>query len=228
MTKKYFLLISILILLTSAFSLLLSTAAQFEKSGNLLTVKSCDGRKTIYIEGFKEGEKMPREKAQAVANLLMSLMEICDQEVIAKLTENNSVIVLNDASFILPDIKEGKGAVLLAHGGQPHKQREVKLFESEEKRVIDEGYKTFHDSSIGTNGISCDMCHPDGSNTHAETYPKFQTQLKKVATLREMINWCIQNPLEGPQLKHDDPKMIALEAYITSVRKGKALEPGRH
>lgn len=228
MYKNYRLIILILTLLSFIITVHISRAAQFEKEGNLLTVKSCDGRKTIYIEGFKEGEKMPREKAQAVANLLMKLMNICDQEVTAKLTEDNSVIVLNDASFILPDMKEGKGPILLAHGGQPHTQKEMKIFASEEKRLIDEGYKTFHDSSIGKNGISCDMCHPDGSNTHAETYPKFQTQLKKVATLREMINWCIQNPLEGPQLKHDDPKMIALEAYIISVGKGKVLDPGKH
>jgi cytochrome c len=35
-----------------------------------------------------------------------------------------------------------------------------------------------------------------------------------------MINWCIQNPLEGTPLVADDPKMIALEAYITYERRG--------
>jgi len=228
MMKKYLFLILLLTLPTLMLSIFTSKAAQIEKQGNLLAVRSCDGRKTIFVEGFKEGEKMTREKAQVVAKLLMNLMKICDQEVVARLKEDNSVIVLNDATFILPDLRSQKTPVLLAHGGQPHTKKEIKLFESEEKRVIDEGYKVFHDSSIGTNGISCDMCHPDASNTHAETYPKFQTQLKKVATLREMINWCIENPLEGAKLKHDDPKMIALEAYITSVRKGKTLEPGKH
>ncbi len=72
------------------------------------------------------------------------------------------------------------------------------------------------------------MCHPDASNTHPETYPKFQTQLKKVALLRDMINWCIENPLEGKTLAEDDPKMKALEAYIISTRKGEALAPGKH
>jgi thiosulfate dehydrogenase len=81
---------------------------------------------------------------------------------------------------------------------------------------------------LGKNGISCDMCHPDASNTHPETYPKFQTQLKKVALLRDMINWCIENPLEGPKLADDDPKMKALEAYILSARKGVAVDPGKH
>ena len=228
MNKNYWLIISILVLVVFTFAIFISKAARFEKEGNLLTVKSCDGKKTIFVEGFKEGEKMSKEKAQVVANLLMNLIKICNQEVIAKLKEDNSVIVLNDASLILPDLKPGKTPVLLAHGGQPHTKKEIKLFESEEKRMIDEGYKVFHDSSLGTNGISCDMCHPDASNTHAETYPKFQTQLKKVATLREMINWCIENPLEGAKLKHDDPKMIALETYITSTRKGKVLEPGKH
>jgi len=116
----------------------------------------------------------------------------------------------------------------VAHGGTEHTQREMRVWDAELKRVVDDGYKLFHSPEIGTNGISCDMCHPDASNTHPETYPKFQTQLKKVALLRDMINWCIENPLEGPKLADDDAKMKALEAYILSARKGVALDPGKH
>ncbi len=72
------------------------------------------------------------------------------------------------------------------------------------------------------------MCHPHGSNTHPETYPKFQTQLKKIALLLDMVNWCIENPMEGPPLAADDPRMIALEAYILSSRTGVPLEVGKH
>jgi len=43
-----------------------------------------------------------------------------------------------------------------------------------------------------------------------------------------MINWCIQNPLEGKPLALDDPKMIALEAYLTWERRGVKLAPGKH
>jgi len=43
-----------------------------------------------------------------------------------------------------------------------------------------------------------------------------------------MINWCIQNPLEAEPLAADDPRMIALQAYILSERKGVKLEPGKH
>ncbi len=117
--------------------------------------------------------------------------------------------------------------LLIAHGKE-HTKREMMIWETELKREIEAGYTLFHSPDLGTNGISCDMCHPDASNTHPETYPKFQTQLKKVVLLRDMINWCIENPLEGPKLNDDDPKMKSLEAYIISARKGKTLEPGKH
>ena len=65
-------------------------------------------------------------------------------------------------------------------------------------------------------------------NTHPETYPKFQTQLKKVALLRDMVNWCIINPLEGSELPENDPRMKALEAYILAQRAGQPLQAGKH
>jgi len=43
-----------------------------------------------------------------------------------------------------------------------------------------------------------------------------------------MVNWCIENPMEGPPLAADDPRMIALEAYILSSRTGVPLEVGKH
>ncbi|WP_216611688.1 hypothetical protein [Myxococcus xanthus] len=44
---------------------------------------------------------------------------------------------------------------------------------------VDEGHRVFHAAQAigGTVGISCDMSHPDASNTHPETYPKYQVQL---------------------------------------------------
>ena len=116
--------------------------------------------------------------------------------------------------------------------GQPTKftARDQMLWKREEKKWIDEGYKAYHNAQAlgSTNGISCDMCHPDGSNTHPETYPKYQVQLKKVALLRDMVNWCIENPLKGKPLAENDPTLRAVEAYILSTRKGVALEPGKH
>ena len=81
---------------------------------------------------------------------------------------------------------------------------------------------------LGSNGVACAQCHPNAANTHPETYPKFQQQLGRVATLREMINWCIAQPLEGEMLKLDDPDMVAMEAYVTWERRGVPLAPGKH
>ncbi|MCA9541820.1 MAG: hypothetical protein KC620_23145 [Myxococcales bacterium] len=72
------------------------------------------------------------------------------------------------------------------------------------------------------------MCHPNASNTHAETYPKYQTQLGKVALLRDMINWCLEHPVRAKPMAEDDPRMKAMEAYIISQRAGKAMAYGKH
>ncbi|OHB73179.1 MAG: hypothetical protein A2V70_09135 [Planctomycetes bacterium RBG_13_63_9] len=72
------------------------------------------------------------------------------------------------------------------------------------------------------------MCHPHASNTHPETYPKFQTQLGRVALLRDMIEWCVEHPVRGKQLDPDGPEMRALEAYIMAQRKGVEMNYGKH
>lgn len=192
-------------------------------------VTSCDGRKKIIVEGCREGEAMPEQKARKVAELLMALMEFCELEITAKIPKTEMAVQLsvNGMPYItITDI--GELPLVLVHGGKPHTEREKRIWAAEMDRMIQEGYAVFHDSALGTNGISCDMCHPDAANTHPETYPKFQTQIKKAVLLRDMINWCIENPQEGKKLAEDDPRMKALEAYILSARAGEKLEPGKH
>ena len=94
--------------------------------------------------------------------------------------------------------------------------------------VVDEGREWWVSPDLGTNGVACAQCHPNAANTHPETYPKFQQQLGRVIALREMINWCLMNPLEGEVLALDDPKMIAMEAYVHYERRGVPLAPGKH
>lgn len=81
---------------------------------------------------------------------------------------------------------------------------------------------------LGTNTVACAQCHPNATNTHPETYPKFQKQIGRVANLWEMINWCIRNPLQGKNLAADSREMTALQAYIMLERKGVPLNAGRH
>ena len=107
-------------------------------------------------------------------------------------------------------------------------KKDLERWQKEYMTVVLKGRQLWTSPDLGTNGVACAQCHPNGANTHPETYPKFQQQLGRVITLREMINWCIRQPLEGKPLALDDPKMIALESYITYERRGVALAPGKH
>jgi thiosulfate dehydrogenase len=105
---------------------------------------------------------------------------------------------------------------------------ELARWKQEYMTVVDKGEQLFHGGLKSKNTVSCDQCHPDAANTHPETYPKFQKQLGKVGVLGEMINWCIRNPLESEPLTLDDPRMVALQAYITEQRRKVPLDPGTH
>ncbi len=105
---------------------------------------------------------------------------------------------------------------------------DLKRWEQQFMSVVGEGRALWTSPKLGTNGVACAQCHPNAANTHPETYPKFQKQLGKVVPIWEMINWCLKNPLEGQPLAADDPKMIALQAYVTYERRGVKLEPGKH
>lgn len=108
--------------------------------------------------------------------------------------------------------------------------RDQQVWMASTDKFVQEGHRVFHDANAfgGTIGVSCDMCHPDAANTHPETYPKFQVQLGRVAMLRDMINWCIENPARGKPLRDDDVRLKAMEAYILAQRKGVALDYGKH
>ena len=107
-------------------------------------------------------------------------------------------------------------------------KKDLERWQNEYMSVVEKGRALWTSADLGTNGVACAQCHPNAANTHPETYPKFQQQLGKVIALRDMINWCLMNPLEGDQLDLDDPDMIALEAYVTYERRGVPLTPGKH
>ncbi len=107
-------------------------------------------------------------------------------------------------------------------------EEDLKRWQEEYMSVVKTGRDLWVSADLGTNGVACAQCHPNAANTHPETYPKFQQQLGRVIALRDMINWCLQNPLEGEPLKLDDPRMVAIEAYVTYERRGVKLDPGKH
>jgi len=117
-----------------------------------------------------------------------------------------------------------------SHTYGAYTEKDLLIWAREAEKLVVEGSLIFHDAGrLGsTVAVSCDMCHPDASNTHPETYPKFQPQLGRVALLRDMINWCIEHPVRGQRFEPDDPRMRAIEAYILAQRKGTPLNYGKH
>jgi len=193
------------------------------KDGNLV-VGLCDGETSIEVTGVKPGDPMTHEQGQKVADALMSDWRRKHPE----------------AEWVVADAGgSAQAATPTSTGAATERQfqtygayteRDKQVWQDSADKLVAEGKRIFHDAKLlgGTNSISCDMCHPDGSNTHPETYPKFQVQLGRVALLRDMINWCIQNPVRGKPFPDDDQRLKALEAYILAQRKGVALEYGKH
>ena len=107
-------------------------------------------------------------------------------------------------------------------------EKEKERWQNEYMTVVNKGRELWVSPDLGTNGVSCAQCHPNAANTHPETYPKFQQQLGKVVAFRDMINWCLMNPLEGEPLELDGADMVAMEAYAHYERRGVPLDPGKH
>lgn len=82
--------------------------------------------------------------------------------------------------------------------------------------------------TLSETGMACAMCHPFASDTHPAQYPKWQEQMSKFATLRDMINWCIEKPNQGIAIDTDGQAMKALEAYITWSNRKSPLAPGTY
>ena len=112
--------------------------------------------------------------------------------------------------------------------GDEFTKEDTARWQAQFDEVAAEGQRLWSSPEIGTNGVACGQCHPNAANTHAETYPKFQKQLGRVAQLWEMMNWCIRNPLQGEEMAADDPRLIAMQAYVYKERRGVKLDPGKH
>jgi thiosulfate dehydrogenase len=81
---------------------------------------------------------------------------------------------------------------------------------------------------LTTTGMACAMCHPYASDTHPFDFPKFQASMNQFATLRDMINWCIEKPNQGEKIDPESEAMKALEAYIYWSNTGSVLTPGKY
>ena len=115
------------------------------------------------------------------------------------------------------------------HGKVATAQMDPKV---ELEKSIERGKALFMDATLGTSGMSCNSCHPEGGTKEgkmgektimpfdnlAAQYPKYFMMPKRVMTLDQVINWCIVKPMKGEALSWDSQKLTDLAAYVASVK----------
>lgn len=192
------------------------------KDAKPVEVQLCDGETT---EVLPAGQPVTRAQAQALSNALMAKWQ-------AKNPGKDWVAVERESHTIVPG---ADNAALAASNpqGQAYGQFtavDVATWDRETQKLVTAGSKVFHsaDELGSTIAVSCDMCHPNASNTHPETYPKFQTQIGRSVLLRDMINWCLEHPVRAQPMAEDDPRLRAMEAYIIAQRRGVKLDYNKH
>ena len=188
------------------------------KSDATVEFGSCDGEHTVAVSKDLAGKDL--------AEALMDQWKRDHPEAnwVAEQKERHGFLPPADNSDLLSG---GQGK---EHVYGNYTERDILTWARETEKLVAEGSRIFHDADAlgSTVAVSCDMCHPHAANTHPETYPKFQTQLGRTVLLRDMINWCIENPVRGPKLAADSPEMRALEGYIMAQRKGVTMNYGKH
>ena len=195
-----------------------------ESGGGRTEIKLCDNHTTTSIPA---GAPINRQTGQQIADALMLKWKAKNPQIDWEAEERKSRTFLPaaDNKALLAENTQAPG-----HAYRQFGEKDLLIWKRETERLVVAGSKVFHsaDELGSTVAVSCDMCHPNSANTHPETYPKFQTQLGKVALLRDMINWCLEHPVRAQPMAADDPRMRAMEAYIVSQRSGKQLEYGKH
>jgi len=193
-----------------------------------LLIAACAALGWIYLGCEREAEAPKGATGQEIADTHMAQWKRMNpqkaEDWVAEEKERHRIQPVADNSDIL------KGEQGDSHTYGRYTERDIQVWARETEKLVVEGSRIFHDASAlrSTVGVSCDMCHPDAANTHPETYPKFQAQMGRVALLRDMINWCVENPVRGLRFDPDSNEMRAMEAYIYAQRKGTALNYGKH
>jgi cytochrome c len=81
------------------------------------------------------------------------------------------------------------------------------------KPTLEQGRKIFNNKSLGSNGKSCAVCHPDGKGL--EDLADYGDD-----ELTGIINHCIGSALEGKELDPASLEMKSLIEYMRSLGKG--------
>jgi len=85
--------------------------------------------------------------------------------------------------------------------------------------TVARGREVFADASLGKSGKSCASCHqPEALRGVTEKYPAYDKASGRYLSLQEWLRVMITSKLAGPDLPLGDPRTVALEAYLKSLR----------
>lgn len=79
-----------------------------------------------------------------------------------------------------------------------------------------EGKRLFNDTTLGTNGKSCNSCHPNGSGINGKKQA-YTIMGQKLGSVEDAINFCVKMALKGTALKKDSQKMKDLSSYVKTL-----------
>ena len=93
---------------------------------------------------------------------------------------------------------------------------------------VKQGKALFKDSNLGTNGKSCNSCHPGGKNIDGSK-ETFSIMDSEQDSLEDAVNFCIKMALSGKPLKKDSKQMEDMVSYLKTLKgknKAKSETPG--
>ena len=80
----------------------------------------------------------------------------------------------------------------------------------EHEATAEKGKALFNDANLGTSGMSCSSCHPDGQGMEMAGDKE---------NLTDVINTCITRPLKGQPYDANAIEMQSMVLYIKSLAK---------
>lgn len=144
------------------------------------------------------------------------------------------------------DKQEGKMEVALSNidNAMSNMEATKKRAMAKQAEVLRLGKELYNDTELGSNGQSCNSCHPGGGTTGGEAeiakkmghgpyklpipslvgasarFPKFKIPNDEVITLAQMDNNCIRMFLAGKRLPLNSPESFYLATYVSSLSNG--------
>lgn len=93
-----------------------------------------------------------------------------------------------------------------------------------ELHALARGKAMWFDAELGSNGRSCESCHPGGEMTRAENYPRYKHILRTMATISMTHNFAVVNESKGTPWELGSDDANALTLFVTSLANGKTIE----